>query len=826
MKKKIISIISIISVLVTLIIPMNAAQAAIGINHEFEVSLMAALDVLPGYPNDYKADDAVLQKDFVDYAYRAIGIRVNDSLSTAKNLGLNGEENITVQQAVKVIFETTEYKILPEAQGSDIKGFAQRIGLLYGVKNDFNSPISKEDAAMILYNSLQLKQLEQNGLGYGYSEDTVMEAVLDVYEVKGIVTANENTSLSGYSKASANEVRIEDVTYNVGNTTAPALIGQYVRMFYKEDKASGNDIIKWIEPVTSKNTMVKVYGCDVESVSTNYVRYTSNTGGTKSLSIASNADIIYNGVREDSMSAETVKSLTCEALFIDNGSSKGYNVIVINDYSYYMVESFSKSDYNVNDFTAKTTLSLDEDKYSSMKLYKDGAAATIDDIEKGQILAASLSKDGNYLTVEILSGSVTGEITYTSNDSIGIGGTTYDISPSYEGDNLKSGKSGTFYFDRLGKVVRCTVDKAQNSKYAYLISYYVADNGTDCSVKLFTANGEMKTFKVSENISLNSVKRSAKEVYNILGASQTKSQLITYTLKNDGSISSIDTANENYIGIDESDNNEFTMNYKGAGRYRKNNMTFNSKYLVDSSTQIFLVPYSGENDDYSIQTTSYLTNNYTYDISVYDIDEYMYAGAVVIKEGLIEPENLRNKQPMVITKVLRSVNEDNEDCIRLEGYRQGSKVSFNLANNNLYDNRGNVMLSSLTAGDVIQFGVNTKDEINAAQILYRAGNKSLVIAGGTNNLNQYWEGGTAVFPDLWATCGTVADRNTSVILVDDDGDDAKVSKTPHLIGSANVYLYENGTVTVSNKNEISIGDDVYVHEYQGKVNAILIVRND
>ena len=63
-----------------------------------------------------------------------------------------------------------------------------------------------------------------------------------------------------------------------------------------------------------------------------------------------------------------------------------------------------------------------------------------------------------------------------------------------------------------------------------------------------------------------------------------------------------------------------------------------------------------------------------------------------------------------------------------------------------------------------------------------------------------------------------------VILVDDDGDDTRISKNPHKLGTASVYIYEHEKITVSNKNEISVGDTVYVHEYQGNVRDVLIVR--
>lgn len=160
----------------------------------------------------------------------------------------------------------------------------------------------------------------------------------------------------------------------------------------------------------------------------------------------------------------------------------------------------------------------------------------------------------------------------------------------------------------------------------------------------------------------------------------------------------------------------------------------------------------------------------------------------------------------------------------LEGYQQGSKVSYMLDDENMYDNRGRVLVKTLAAGDVLQIGVNTKNKINAVQLLYRASTDTLSIAAGTSTSNEYWEGGTAVFPDLWVSTGTVTNRSSDVILVDSDGDDTVVTKKPHKLGSVTTYLYQNEKLTVSNKNEIAVGDSVYVHEYQGNVQEVIIVR--
>lgn len=825
MRKRLLSIITVLTIIAGMFIPMSGAQAATGISHELEVSLTAALGIMPGYPESYTPDAKVTQSDFIKYAYRTVGVEIGsaDPYLTAYGWG-DGSSEITVAQAAQVLIKAIDYEALTNQYGNDPYRSAQAFGLMNGAGKAADAALTAETAAVMLYNALNMKAVEYNNNAFNYSDKTIMEDKLSVYKSNGIVTANAETGLTGYSKTAAGMVRIDDETYSIGRTFASSLIGCYVKFYYCDDKASGNKIIKWIEKENSSNTAV-IFGCDISEISGNSIVYTSTSGGEKTAKVDANADIIYNGRLEADLSIDVMRSLTSKTTLIDNNSSGKYNVVIINDYDYYMVDSYTASTYTVNDFSSKQSISLDPDEIDSLHIYKDNAETTVDQIAAGQVLAIAQSDDGGVVSVTIVTGSVEGEITSINSDYIVVGGESYAISPAYAGDQLKLGRAGTFYFDMLGKVVRCSALRSATSQYGYLLKYFTdGDKEGNYTARILTAEGSTQDFAVNSTVTFNGSKRSTWEVYNLIDARNNCEQLITYTVNSKNEIVNIKTADEKYIGVDESQIDTFSLHYQGTGRYRKNNMCFNSKYLIDSTTPIFLIPYSGDKDEYSVRDASYLTNNYTYDISVYDIDDYMYASAIVLRENIIEPENLRTKRSMIVTKVVEAVDPDGDIGVQLEGYQQGSKVSYFLYNDNMYDNRGNTMVRNLKEGDVIQVGLNTKNEINAVQLLFRASTVTLSIANGTTTPNSYWEGGSAVFPDLWVSVGQVVDRNNDVLLIDADGDDTVVSKDPHKIGNVTTYLYDSGSVSVSNKNEISIGDTVYVHEYQGNMQEVIIVR--
>ncbi len=827
MKNKLTALIMTLAVLIGTFVPISGAQAAQGINHEREVSLMAALGIITGYPDNYKADTAVTGADFVTYANRAVGAAVQNAADAAAMYGLgDGSAQITVEQAAEVIFSLTGYTQVAEARGGDSYTYALSSGVLSGVSHvDKNAGLTLEGACVLIYNALDMKAVEFDNLGYSFSDKTVMEDKLRVYESRGIITANPETSLSGYEAAGLDRVRIDNALYSVGNTTAADLLGYSVEFYYMDDRNSGELVIKWIEIQNADSASVVIYGCDIDSVEERRITYYNSSDQRRTVTIDQNADIIYNGVRTDELSAEAMSSLTSETVLIDNGRTGDYNVVIINDYEYYMVDAYSADTGLVNDYSTSKSLSLKESDYNVMRITMDGASVSASSIMAGQVLAVAVSKDGSVLHAEIHTGSVTGEISSYSADSVVIGGVEYYVSPAYAGDQLRIGRTGTFYFDRLGKIVRSSVSRGQSSRYGYLMNYYSDTDGySDYKARILTAEGGVETFAVKNSLTFNGSKSSARNAGDMMWNGQNYHQLITYTINGSNEVSSIKTADERYIGVDEENIDEFTINFRGAGRYRRNNMCFNSKYLIDGTTPIFLIPYNGEEDEYSVQNSSYLTNGWTYDISVYDIDSYMYASAIVIHENIIEPENLRTKRSFIVSQVVEAVDEDGDVGVMLEGYQQGSKVSYMLDNPDMLDNRGQVRAADLKVGDVLQLGVNTKNKINAVQLLYRSSTDDLSIANGTSSTNEYWEGGSATFPDLWVSKGVVTDRSTDVILVDSDGDDTRVSKKVHKLGSVITYLYDNGKLSVSSKNDIAVGDSVYVHEYQGNVQEIIIVR--
>lgn len=819
MRKRIISILIALSAAISLIMPSAPVHAELGIKNELQVSLLAALNIVPGYPSSYNADAKVTAKDFVSYANRLIGMDNIDVSASLKAYGLDeNSETLGALTAIKIIINVLGYDPHAAAGNNDYFALASQMGITKNADVYLNSsePVTYDQMVMMFYNALNAKAVEMTGIGtYRYSDKKVMEYYLKIYEGSGVVNANDTVVTDGGATTGIGEVRIGADTYFVGNTITEHLIGSNVKFYYQDNN---DKTLCWIESDKMRNHAAEVYGNDIVSTGASSVIYDDGKRN-KTLRLDNNYLIVYNGkaVTDGSIGIDAVMSLNSQNYFIDNNNNGKYNIVIINDYEYYLADAISQDTYTVNDYSAKTSIELNS--ADRLSVYENGIKTTPGAIKQGSVIAVAKSADSRIITVQILNGLVTGEITSLSQDVISISGTEYNISPSYAGDALKLGRSGTFYFDNYGRIVRCVGLKNSASQYGFLLNIYRTGSG-DAFAEVLTAEGTRETFTIKQTVSVNDIK------CNVEAALQKveKKQLITYNVNSDKRLIKINTPDKTYLGRDDS-SDTFSMHFKGAGKYRKNNMCFNSKYLLDSTTPIFVIPHSDDRADYTIMDPSLLVNNTTYDISVYDIDEYMYPSCVVLKENFAEPENLRSKRSTIITGTFTGVDEAGEAIIGLEGYQQGGKVSYTVGNVEMMDNRGRCYVRDLKAGDVVQISVDANNDVRAVQLLFKAEEKKLSIAAGSDTPNSYWEGGTLVMPDLWVSYGKITGRNANVLLVDADGNDSVVSKDPHKFASAtNVYVYENGKVRASNKNDIFVGDKVYVQEYQGNLHEVLIIR--
>lgn len=836
MNKKlgIVGLFTVLAMMVSIFPFGTVAYANVGIDHEAQVSKLNAFGILTGYPDaDYKADAQVTASDFVRAACKLRGMDGDFAETEGAKFGFKADDKtITLQAAAAVLLDVFDYEYEANTYGGFPDGYmktAAKYGLTSGIGLSSTDKLTNDAMAVMLYGGLSLKIPL---ISYSGSDTvalprgkTAMEN-LEIYRGWGIVTGVPYGALNGCSKAPTGEIIIDNTdNYFVGRTYADTLLGYSVEFYYNK-----NNELLWIDSGNETNVS-KIAEADIVGFNSASVDYISDWGKNRSFAIEENATFVYNGKEVDINGFSGFLPRSGYLILIDNDHDAKAEVVCSEAYEYFLVSAKNADTLTVNDFETGRQISLDSGLYEDFKILKGGVSISFDEINTGDVLAVLRSDpEGGLITVTVCTRApIVGTVTLKTSDYVKIDEAEYGVSTAYEGGDIEVNENGTFYFDLNGNIVRFTQGENATSKYAYLIAAEIVGLDQMC-VKLLTAGGTVEDYTTRRRVNFNGESVAAEELYKyLLDGTKLEQQLIEYSLNSEGLINMITTADKSniYSGGDVALPG-FSNDFQGHGRYRKNNMSFNSKYLITAETPIFVVPASREFEDYGVIYATALTNGTSYYISLYDVDEYMTAGAVVLDEIASDPEQLKSKRCIVVDKVSFGINEEYERIVYVDGYQQGSQISLKTKDvDSLKDGEGNYYslgeiegYTRVSKGDIIQVSQDTDGNVIAFRTLYKADEpkKKLVVAPN-DAPNEYEEGGNInEFSDMFILSGTVVARSSDILVVQSN------TKRAHKITSgASVYIVGEN-ITKGTTDDIGIGDSVYIHTYQGNLQDVVIYR--
>ena len=143
--------------------------------------------------------------------------------------------NVTGVEAAKMLLAALGYNAEIEGLvGPDwalnTAALAQQLGIFRNFTKDVSEPLSRDDAALLIYNALDVEMIQQYSNGYAlvYSDHrTILSSVFGVMRVEGVVVGNEWAQLEGTNSAAAlregrtnlDNVVVYDST--TANTTVP-----------------------------------------------------------------------------------------------------------------------------------------------------------------------------------------------------------------------------------------------------------------------------------------------------------------------------------------------------------------------------------------------------------------------------------------------------------------------------------------------------------------------------------------------------------------------------------------------------------------------------
>jgi 5-hydroxyisourate hydrolase-like protein (transthyretin family) len=825
-----------------------------GTRYEEPIQILSALEIMIGDESGkFRPDDTIIRSEVAKMAVHALGLEdaaqsatgtvkfpdvpadhwANGYINVAASQGLViGDESgnfhpnntITYAEAMTIFVRALGYEPAAEAKGGYPSGYivvGSDNGLAKNVQGSTNEAITRGNVAFVASNALTVNLMEQTGFGPNASHEvtdkTLLENKLNVTKADGQITANQYTTLEGDSTLSDGQVRIGDDVFDT-ISDINHLLGYNVTYYYRENENTGADEIILVTIPSEKNQSLTIKADLFEAIGekngNKTIEYYKNDkdSRTSTATLATDAKMIYNGkAAEMSDDLLNIKDKSGNVVLLDTTRDGKYNLVFVTSYSNMVVEEITSSGKIVDKY-GQPSLKLDEEEVDFV-IRKDGAHIDINDLKEYDVLSIAASMDKKLYDITVSNKTVTGKVTQMDDEGVYIDGELYKIAANYT-DDISLTTEGTFYLDVEDKIAAADTTTTISSNYAYLLRAYAAvDADERVTFKVFTKEGEEKTYEAAEKVRFNGKGgQYAKDVVaqiNNKDDNSTPKQLITFETNSEGKIVKINTAQDN-TSTGAADEHNFTKNYVLTGAEFNGTLNKIGNVKLDENTVIFDI--NDEDSEYAIASLSMFEDGAKYNVVIFDRTEDFMAKAVIVTDASFQTN--AEASLAIVDKIVTAVNDNDEQGQRITLIQDGEEVSFFAEDEDVLKKESGKQLAN---GDLIQYKTNSKNEITAVRVLLDTEKKETEF---TSNPAE----------NLELVYGKVTKKFTSSVNVTVDGGDVLNFQIPK---EAAIYSVDT-TATRNNIEVASFGDiqafdedegnRIFIKIYKDVVQEVVIVK--
>ena len=683
--------------------------------------------------------------DDVGSSYWAYGsILLARSLGIVSGGGNNRfmpDEAATEAQAVKMTLCGLGYEAAAEAKGGWTTGYlsiAAQNKIADGLSGDLSNPLTRERAAKILYNALDIEIMTESVNDRFEKGETLFEARYEANDWehgKGLVTANYDTAILETAHLERDQVIIDGKRYRIGETDAAELLGMRVEYFAYEDEHGENRLLSVF--ATSKNHVLEFDSSRVEQMSADAITYYETEDAQRTTKVRLSAPkLVING---QWINGFTDRDLTIDegtVRLIDNDNDESYDIIFLNRSRSFLVDRVSESNSLVYlkqaELNGRKAVKLDEDdKDIHCDIRKNGSKINLSGIKPKDVITVFASPNLERVRAEISDDAKDGILSEIDSNapSVGIDGERYDVAASMKSRlaELNIGTSYRFYLDGSGRVAYAEkTSDASESDMAYLMgcqpgkglnaglklklligakTYEVEDESADEEEnKTITEsqNSMIKVVDTAERLKIDGKNYSAEEAVSLLEGVR----VFRYKTDEAGVLTAIETA-EVFADKEERSFNKSIKSFGG---------TVSQAFQIDDSTDVFLVAGSSTDDDYFVTVQIKDDSDYVVEgfgrrsEDGYAVDALvLYDSTMVSVVGTID----ENTEDSIVKKASRRVGKDDMPYTQLVLYTDGELETKEIKETN----KTNAVVSQLRAGTVIKYTDDSYGRIDNIEIV-------------------------------------------------------------------------------------------------------------
>lgn len=630
-----------------------------------------------------------------DYIAAAVGLGLMNGYGDGSFLP---DYPVKYEEAIKVAVTALGYGARAQLKGGYPWGYlgeADRLSMLEDVSGKIGTFITVGDFAMLLTNTLNTEILEIESISgedvtlNTHSNTTMLKSSLGIYRATGQVTQTERSSLTGVTSLKKGTAVIGEKFYKSDGSNVTDWLGHYVTAYYKND----NELLfVWPQRHETLTVAAKDILPDSGKFSVTCLVYQDDSGKSREAKISPYADLIYNGVSVGGYNTADMVPDNGWVKLVDNNRDNQFDVIFVEEYRDIIVGSVDAKSFTVRNLENSSDFvelnSAEYEKYF-FSIEMDGIETGFESIAVGDVLSVFESKntDGIKFRRVIISknnivGMLKSKAVEDDETTVIIDETEYDVS-DYFLDNFSSlpiQTNGRFVLNFEGVLVGFSGNAERINVYGYLLN--AGMQGTfsgKAQFKMLTEYGEIEIFTAAERLNVDGQNyKGAGAQADLINGTKLKQkdsfrQLVRYKLNEDGFITELDTVNAGARTADE-----LTEDFSSESRYFYSGSFGLSKFdfaVNSAETAVFIVPkqekYFDVEERYSGNLgTSTLREGTQYEITAFDADENLTAGAVVVVQDVSKsPGN--SMRAVIVDKVSMVTG----DIVKLTGFQNGKYIT-------------------------------------------------------------------------------------------------------------------------------------------------------
>lgn len=498
-------------------------------SEELHINRLKALEILP---EDFDINAAVTRGEMADIVCRIYGMDYmigseqvfsdvtkdhpySAGIETAYQIGVisgtgagkfEPDEPITNIQMIKMLTAIAGYEQHAIEYGGYPSGYMR-----IATDNDLIAPDTLQDgevtgSALVysVYHALEMPVVYIDSYKYGYMQyvvddsNTLMQNLLNKKELsyrQGIMNFNGITYINKSDDPDEGYVEINGERFSC-DADIRGLLGQSVEYWVNND-----DVVVYAYGYKNRNTVYNFKSEDIDSAGFDkYVVYVDGIN-KKNIRLDKSINVIYNGQGLESFSEAELLPANGNVTLIDNDNDNYIEIVIVSDKKYYVVDEVSRGGLSVRykRYGAQTQsgYTLKDEEVGSSVYYivydENGNKMTPEYISAGSVISVAESPNGKYINVTVTKKKIDGKVESINGKKIKINGTVYDfvnnLKDEYMDIGVRVGQTTQAYLNENGEIVYCDEIKNSDTLYAYVIDYWLSDNGETYYIRAAVAGG-------------------------------------------------------------------------------------------------------------------------------------------------------------------------------------------------------------------------------------------------------------------------------------------------------------------------------------------------